>query len=68
MYNLNNKTVTGEIMNFLKKLFAIESSDEGYIGLSSFTNNSHCLEDKREEPKKHAKKEPSLTELLKRAN
>ena len=55
-------------MNCFKKLFALESSDEGYIGLSSFTNNSHCLEDKREEPKKHAKKEPTLTELLKRAN
>ncbi len=55
-------------MNFFKKLFALESSDEGYIGLSSFTNNSHCLEDKREEPKKHVKKEPTLTELLKRAN
>ncbi len=55
-------------MNFLKKLFGLDSQDEGYIGLSSFTNNSHCLEDKKEEPKKAIKREPTLTELLKRAN
>ena len=36
-------------MNFLKKLFSMAASDEGYIGLSSFTNNSRCLEDKKEE-------------------
>ena len=55
-------------MNFLKKLFSMAASDEGYIGLSSFTNNSRCLEDKKEEPKKTVKREPTLTELLKRTN
>ena len=55
-------------MNFFKKLLGLDSQDEGYIGLSSFTNNSHCLEDKKEETKKHIKREPTLTELLKRAN
>lgn len=55
-------------MNFFKKLLGLDSQDEGYIGLSSFTNNSHCLEDKKEEPKKIIKREPTLTELLKRAN
>ena len=39
-------------MNFLKKLFSMAASDEGYIGLSSFTNNSRCLEDKKEEIKR----------------
>ncbi len=55
-------------MNFFKKILGLDSQDDGYIGLSSFTNNSHCLEDKKEEPKKNIKREPTLTELLKRAN
>lgn len=54
-------------MNFLKKLFGF-GEDNDYIGLSSFVNNSQCYEDKKPEPKKQAKKEPSLTELLKRGN
>lgn len=54
-------------MKFLKKLFGISSADEGYIGLSSFTNNTQCLEDKKPE-KKIRSKEPTLTDLLKRAN
>ena len=55
-------------MNFLKKLLGLNNQDEGYIGLSSFTNNSHCLEDKKEETQKHIKSEPTLTRRLKRAN
>lgn len=55
-------------MNFFKKILGLDSQNDEFIGLSSFTNNSHCLEDKKEEPKKNIKREPTLTELLKRAN
>lgn len=55
-------------MNFLKKLLGFSGADEGYIGLSSFTNHSACLEDKKPERKKQVSKEPTLTELLKRVN
>lgn len=55
-------------MNFLKKLLGISHVDEGYIGLSSFSNSSQCLEDKKPEVKKTIRKEPTLTELLKRVN
>ncbi len=54
-------------MNFFKKILGLDSQNDEFIGLSSFTNNSHCLEDKKEESKK-IKREPTLTELLKRAN
>ena len=54
-------------MNFFKKILGLDSQNDEFIGLSSFTNNSHCLEDKKEDPKK-IKREPTLTELLKRAN
>ena len=55
-------------MNFVNKILGLDSQEDGYIGLWSFTNNSPCLEDKKEEPKKNIKREPTLTELLKRAN
>ena len=55
-------------MNFIKKLFGISANDEDFIGLSSFSNNSKCLEDKKPQEKKVLRREPTLTELLKRAN
>lgn len=54
-------------MDFLKKLFGIKEKETGFIGLSSFQNSSSCYEDEKPSAKKASKKEPTLTELLKRS-
>jgi len=55
-------------MEFFKKLLGLSNKDNDYIGLTSFQDNKKSLDDEKPSVKKEAKKEPTLTELLKRAN
>ena len=49
-------------VQFIKNLFS--TSDEGYIGLTSFSNNEETKFDKPQPKRKHH--EPTLSELLRK--
>ncbi len=54
-------------MNFLKKLFGI-CDKQDYIGLSEFSNNSATYDDLKPVKKDGAKKEMTLSDMLRRTS
>ena len=56
-----------DIIKFLKELMGFESKEDSMIGLAKF-NNTVGFNDSFVTEKVFVKKEPTLTQMLKRAN
>ena len=54
-------------MNIIKKLFCLEEDEAGAIGLYRFSDDCFKLSKSKEEIKKRIKKDPTLTQMLKRS-
>ena len=54
-------------MNLLKKILCLDTTDSSAIGLCRFNDDFMKLEDTKEVIKKRIKKDPTLTQMLKRS-
>jgi len=60
------KMKDNKILNFLTKIFGLDSVNEGYIGLTSFDREENSKREKEEDVKPLSK--TSLTGILRRAS
>lgn len=54
-------------MDIIKKLFCLEDDETGEIGLCRFNNNLNKLVKSKEQIKRRIKKDPTLTQMLRRS-